>query len=102
MKAVIPIEITVMVEDENDRKSCTELIGVVQLPCAPLDGMKFESPDGNCNELPLEGLVYDLRKSMFTGLLCDRGPADLLAEIIQSWRDLGFRTYWERMQESTE
>lgn len=102
MKAVIPIEITVMVEDENDRKSCTELIGVVQLPCAPLEGMKFESPDGNCKELPLEGLVYDLRKSMFSGLLCDRGPADLLAEIIQSWRDLGFRTYSERMQESIE
>ena len=102
MKAVIPIELTVIVEDENDRKSSTELIGVVQLPCAPLDGMKFESPDGNCIELPLEGLVYDLRKGMFTGLLCDRGPADLLEETIQSWRDLGFRTYWECMQESAE
>ena len=99
---MIPIEITVIVEDENDRKSCTELIGVVQLPCAPLDGMKFESPDTNCAAFPLKGLVYNLRKSMFTGLLCDCAPAELLAEIIQSWRDLGFRTYSERMQESAE
>lgn len=95
-------ELTVMVEDENDRSTCTELTGVVQLPCVPVNGMKFESPDGNCKDLPLEGVVYDLRKSMFTGLLCDDGPAHLLDEIIQSWRDIGLRTYCERMQDETK
>ena len=108
VKIVIPIEISVYFENADTKKFCGVcMVGVVNLPCVPVDGMLFTSLD-EWYELRLTSVQYNLRKRMFTGCIEDTfhedkpdEPGDL-DELIKEWESLGFVREVEASEESTE
>ena len=96
------IEITVDIQGIDTNAMEALMLGVVQLPCVPVNGMRIGAPDDSGEELELSDVVYCLRRKMFTGLLTDTAFGDNTDSVIRSWEEIGFTCDWRRKEESTE
>ena len=96
------IEITVDIQGIDTNEMEALMLGVVQLPCVPVNGMRIDAPDDSGEELELSGVVYSLRRKMFIGLLTDTAFGDSTDSVIRSWEEIGFTCGWRRKEDATE
>lgn len=96
------IEIIVDIQGIDTNEMEALMLGVVQLPCVPVNGMQIDAPDGSSAELELSGVVYCLRRKMFVGLLTDTAFGDDAESVIKSWEEIGFTCDWRRKDDATE
>lgn len=95
------IEITVDIQGIDTGAMEALMLGVVQLPCVPVNGMRIAAPDDSGEELELSDVVYCLRMKMFTGLLTDTAFDDNTDSVIRSWEEIGFTCDWRRKEDGT-
>lgn len=96
------IEITVDIQGIETNAMEALMVGVVQLPCVPVNGMQLLSPDDSSAELELSDVLYCLRRKMFVGLLTDTAFSDDTESVIKSWEEIGFTCDWRRKDDATE
>ena len=96
------IEITVDIQGIETNAMEALMVGVVQLPCVPVNGMRIDAPDGSSAELELSDVVYCLRRKMFVGMLTDTAFDDDAESVIKNWEEIGFTCDWRRKDDATE
>ena len=96
------IEITVDIQGIETNAMEALMVGVVQLPCVPVNGMHLLLPDDSGDEVELSYVAYCLRRKMFVGLLTDTAFDGDIESVIKSWKEIGFTCDWRRKDDATE